>query len=368
VNILQRSLGSSTTQSPYLRAVLSLGNGSAGRDENSFWKQVFGLLEDDFGFSSANIYVQEEPGNFTRRSALSLSVGVVTRIENAALPPLVSAVLSQQSTVFVDRTSLATQRAWLTAPARRGIALPLWSEDRLIAIIEAVSDIDAAFSAEMREWLALFGEQITRWYVAVRQQRALVERLAEANTMLRRLTRQAEAREEQSLETLKSEWNTYLQRRGNIIGYDLEVGAQEQLLRADGLPAEVRAAMERGQAIVETHDGRETLSVPIIVRGTLLGAMAFTLPIGRHLTERQNELARGVAERLGTSLESTRLFEQTHTLAQRERQANESTARLQGIVDVQTIINLAAADFREVLGAVYTNITLDLKTPVQEAG
>jgi GAF domain-containing protein len=138
------------------------------------------------------------------------------------------------------------------------------------------------------------------------------------------------------------------------------------LLRADDLPAELRAVMERGQTLVETHDEQETLSVPIIVRGTLLGAMAFRLPPARHMTERQLELARSVAERLGTALENTRLFEQSRTLAQRERQANESAARLQGIVDVETLINLAASDFREVLGAVYTRVSLNLDPAAQQ--
>jgi GAF domain-containing protein len=349
-----------------VRAILLLGGAASVISETDFWTRVFSLLDDEFGFAVASVYLQDEEGFFTRRSLIGMSVGVASRVERAMLPPIVGAVLTDRTPMFVDASSKEEQRKLIAAPARRGFALPLVVERRLFGILEATSDQSAGFNKTERGWLALLGEQIARWYAVIENTQRLEARLAETNATLKRLTTQIQIRENQALAAVKTEWDNYLARRGRVVGFDLDVGAEEMLLRADDLPAELRAVMERGQTLVETHDEQETLSVPIIVRGTLLGAMAFRLPPARHMTERQLELARSVAERLGTALENTRLFEQSRTLAQRERQANESAARLQGIVDVETLINLAASDFREVLGAVYTRVSLNLDPAAQQ--
>jgi GAF domain-containing protein len=91
--------------------------------------------------------------------------------------------------------------------------------------------------------------------------------------------------------------------------------------------------------------------------------MSFTLPTNHALTQRQIELSRNVAERLGAALESSRLFEQSQAQADRERQASETTSHLLGVTDVQTVLDLAAADFQEALGAVYTRVYLNIDTP-----
>ncbi len=349
-----------------LQALLSLGGEAAVMDEIAFWSQVFSLLEQDFGFAVTSVYIQDDPTHFKRRTPLNMRVGIINRIEQSQLSPLVRTALAERAPVFVDTTMPEARRSLISAPARRGVALPLIAGERLLGVVEATSDSGASFGSSERQWLSLAGDQIARWLSVLENTQRLEARLAETNAALARLTALAERRESEALAALRTEWNTYLQRRGSVVGFDLDIGASEQLLRADDLPESLRTVMERGQTMVETNGTSETLSVPIIVRGTLLGAMTFTLPPQQRLTERQTELARGVAERLGTALENSRLFEQTRTLAQRERQANESAARLQGIVDVQTLINLAASDFREVLGAVYTRVSLSLENVAQE--
>jgi GAF domain-containing protein len=366
VRRIERLTGSSAAGSSRVHALLELGGAASILSETDFWMRIFALLEDEFGFALASVYLQDEEGQFTRRSPLGMSTGVTTRLERALLPPLVGAALTLRTPIFVDSASKADQRKLIAAPAQKGVALPMLIERRFFGILEATSDEGASLNASERQWLVLLGEQIARWYAAIENTQRLEARLAETNATLKRLTTQLQIRENQALATLKTEWDSYLKRRGRVVGFDLEVGAEETLLRADDLPDELRAVMERGQTAVETRDDQQTLSVPIIVRGTLLGAMAFTLPPNRRMTERQTELARGVAERLGTALENTRLFEQSRTLAQRERQANESAARLQGIVDVEALIKLAASDFREVLGAVYTRVSINLDGAAQQ--
>lgn len=366
VRRLERFTRSSVAGSGRLQALLSLGGAAVAANELDFWTQLFRLLEDEFGFGVASVYLQEDATHFVRRNALNMSVGVISRLEREQLPALANAVLAEGAAVFIDRNSDEARRKLVAAPARCAFALPMIHDEQLLGVIEANSSDAHTFDIAERDWLKMLGEQAARWYAVIAQMQRLERRLAETNATLKRLTAQLDLRERQALAILRDEWDGYLKRRGSAIGFDLEVGAQEQLLRADDLPDALRAVMERGELSLEVRDDVQTLSAPILVRGILLGAMTFTLPPGRRLNERQTELARNVAERLGSALENTRLFEQSRTLAQRERQANESAARLQGIVDVQTLIDLAAQEFREVLGAVYTRVSLNLANATQE--
>jgi GAF domain-containing protein len=341
-----------------MQAVMALGGDADFTDDQLLWTRVAAILEQYFDFTSVAIYVREEQNDFSRRTLLGMHFGVTSRLDRSQLTPLISAALNAEAVTLIDRGMSAYHRSLITAPARKSAALPLQLGSRLLGVIEATSDISASFRRNDAQMLTVLAEQSARWFAAVQAAQTLTRQLSEAQGALTRLSEQIRIRENQALRALQTEWDSYLKRRGSVVGYDMD-SAAERIIRADDLPADLRAAMERGQAVVETRGEQQVLSVPIIVRGTLLGAMAFTMPIGRMLTERQIELTRSVAERLGAALETTRLFEQSRLLAERERLANETAARLQGILDVQTLIDLAAEDFRTVLGAVYTQVVVN---------
>ncbi|MBE0690418.1 MAG: GAF domain-containing protein, partial [Anaerolineae bacterium] len=143
-------------------------------------------------------------------------------------------------------------------------------------------------------------------------------------------------------------------------GYDLvrETG-NYRLLQAGDIPDILRATLEKGEPIIEEQEDVQTLTIPIAFRGELLGAMAFSMPPGQPLNQRKIELARSVAERLGAALENTRLLEQTQSQAERELQASTIGARLTGVTDVQTVLDLAVSEFQTALGAVYARAYLE---------
>lgn len=58
-----------------------------------------------------------------------------------------------------------------------------------------------------------------------------------------------------------------------------------------------------------------------------------------------------MAERLALALENTRLFEQSQSQALRERKASEVSTALIGATDVRVVLNMAAEQFKDALGA-----------------
>src|SRR5678816_910150 len=111
---------------------------------------------------------------------------------------------------------------------------------------------------------------------------------------------------------------------------------------------------------IETAGDEQIVNVPITFREQTLGAMSFAVPKGQQLSERQVEMARIVAERLALALENTRLFEQSQAQAIRERKASEVSGLLIGATDVYSVLNLAAQNFNEALGAIHTRIYICL--------
>jgi hypothetical protein len=154
-------------------------------------------------------------------------------------------------------------------------------------------------------------------------------------------------------------WGDYLQGRGDgFIGFDLN-NENAALVPAGDLPAQVRAALEHGDAVTHEIAGELVLSVPIQLRDEMLGAMAFTMPPGQIVNERQVTIARIVAQRLALALENTRLVEQSQAQAARESKASEVASSLIGQQSVDAVLALAAANFQDALGAIYTQIYLE---------
>jgi GAF domain-containing protein len=129
--------------------------------------------------------------------------------------------------------------------------------------------------------------------------------------------------------------------------------------RADGMPESIQSALETGDISIEEDADDQLVRVPITLRGQTLGAMAFRVPKGNQtIGLRQKELMNSVVQRLGLALENKRLFEQSQSQAQRERKANEVGSTLLSTTDIEAVLQLAADNFNEALGAVQTRIYL----------
>jgi GAF domain-containing protein len=159
-----------------------------------------------------------------------------------------------------------------------------------------------------------------------------------------------------------SGWANYVQGRGGVFGYDfseqLEDESGGKFVLASDLTPSMHEALALGDVVVERGEEYHLLNAPILLRGEVLGAMSFTLPMDQPLSERQLELARTIAVRLGVALENTRLFEQSQAQAARERKATEVANALLTTTDMTALVSQAAESFYEALGAVYTRVVV----------
>jgi GAF domain-containing protein len=155
-----------------------------------------------------------------------------------------------------------------------------------------------------------------------------------------------------------------------LFGFDLHE-FESRVIPVEELNDSLRSALVKGETLVQEDGIQQHISIPILLRGQVLGAIALTLPLNRPVTRRQMEMISSVVQRLALALENKRLFEQSQSQAQRESRANEIAALLLSTTDVEAVMSLAANRFNEALGAIQTRIhltgsTVNLPNPQEE--
>lgn len=343
-------------------------------NENSDESDIFAALIDTirrrFGYTLVQIYRLNEEGDLTnepRGAQARLAFGSYTTISLRSDNAL-SEAARDGYVVRVSQFSPESHRSHFLPNTRYGLAIPLIHQRHVLGVLDVQSTADRDFSDGTATALALLAEEAAANVDYVQKlnltQRTLLEQQG-ANARLREQL--AELRRQGEL-VMGSTWDTYLHRRGKAaIGYDFSLEDTSPIAASD-MPDSLRSAFAHHEVTIEQRDEEQVLNVPIILRGEVMGVMAFSLPAGRAITARQKELAQNVASRLSSALENRRLFEQVEAQAIRERQANEVGALLLGATDVNTVLRLAASSFNDALGAVNTQIYLQPSALVLSPG
>ncbi len=330
-----------------------------GSDEATILNQMLDTLRRDFGYSLVQVYRLDETGMLSNQLGEQARQPLATyRSYSLNTGNALSRAAREQEIIRVSAESPETEREHFMLDSLVGLAVPMVHQGRTIGVIDIQSATALRFSVGTLNALQLLAEDIAASVNYVRQLRLLQRSLQEERSASAGLREQLREVRRQSAVLVGDTWDTYLQQRGKrALGYDLAMSADAPTAATD-LPADLMPVFENKTLIEEQTDTGRVLKVPIVLRGEVMGAMAFTLPGNKALNERQRELAQQVASRLASALENKRLFEQVEAQARRERKANESGAMLLSSTDVDTVLALAAANFQEALGAINAQIFL----------
>lgn len=97
------------------------------------------------------------------------------------------------------------------------------------------------------------------------------------------------------------------------------------------------------------ESGRQTVSVPIRLRGEVIGTLSVLTPRQESITSNQMELIKAVAERVAISAENARLFEETTRRAEREHLVSEITAKIRETNDPDEMLKRAVEELQRAL-------------------
>jgi GAF domain-containing protein len=93
-----------------------------------------------------------------------------------------------------------------------------------------------------------------------------------------------------------------------------------------------------------------TLIMPVKIRNQVQGIVKLCQPDGSDpWTKEEIDLVETLCERLGSAVESARLYEETRRRAERERLTSEIIAKMRATNDPRTILQTAAVELRKAL-------------------
>ena len=331
-------------------------------DENGILIRLLEIIEQELGFDIAQIYLPDAEGKYTLRLRLGLAratdTSASTRVALRGGDEIVlNEALMMREPVFVTTRDAIARSEHLIAPAVESMMVPLIYQNQILGVLDVQSERRETFTENTVTGLRNIAAQAAREIVQARRLTELESNVRDQEAILNRFMTQVSELQWRSESVAAQDWGRYLQGRGQAgFGFDYERG---NIVASSDLSEQIRQAIQHGDIYTERRDGAQIVNVPITLRDQVLGALSFTLPSDRTVSDRQIDMLRTVANRLVVALESNRLFEQTQAQAQRERKASEIGSVLLSATDVSVVLDLAAENFNEALGAIHTRVTLE---------
>jgi len=328
-------------------------------DENAILTNALNLIRDRFQYLFAQVYLADEEGVLSQSVRTGLvqqdaPLGSGLRMGDTSIVSE-SARLKQPTVTSSD--DAPPRRTHMLTAANYAAAVPIIVDEKVVGVLDIQTSSQTPFSQNELNVLLLLADQLGTAMLGARTMGDLRRALREQESANNRLQGQLQEYRLREHRNVTDVWSGYVQGRGKqAIGYDLVPESPATPLPADDLPPPITKTLQTGQLQIDNSGDEQIVNVPITFRDQTLGAMSFTLPKDQAVSEKQIEMAQIVAERLALALDNTRLFEQSQAQALRERKASEVTSMLIGATDVTTVLEIAAANFNEALGAVHTHI------------
>jgi GAF domain-containing protein len=309
-------------------------------DVETLLEQTVGLISDRFGFYHTGIFLLDAEGEYAVLRAASSEegrrllarghrlkvgeVGVVGYVTERGEPRIAQDVSVDE--LYFNNPAMPATRSEMTVPLRvRG---------KIIGALDVQSVDLEAFSSEDVSVLQTLADQVA---VAIENARLIAESQAAV-----------EAAQRAYGEMSRVAWSEMLRtRRGLRACHDPQGILRTEVARSE----EARAPEQEEGAPLEGAERPDNHSVPLKVRGQVIGWLDAYVPGENSWTAEQHELLETLADQLSVALESARLFEDAQRRAAREQLVGEVTGRLRASLDVDTVLQTTIRELGRVLGA-----------------
>lgn len=222
---------------------------------------------------------------------------------------------------------------------RSEMALPMKIREQVIGVLDVQSQNRGEFTEDDLNILGILASQVS---VAIENARLF-------------------AKTELALAEVQGLYSQYLQKEWkNLRIHPGKVGYRQSPTGGAALKTplefpELQKSEGAGKLLIRQANNTQdepSILAPINLRGQIIGAMNIKSPTkDRKWTQDEINLIQAVTDRLAVALENARLFEETTRRAERERLVSEITGKIRSVNDPQTMIQMAADELRNILGA-----------------
>ncbi|MEP7290164.1 MAG: GAF domain-containing protein [Chloroflexota bacterium] len=226
---------------------------------------------------------------------------------------------------------------------------PLKIGDSVIGVLDLQSRLSDAFAEEDVPIFQSLADSVAVAIDNARLFEQTEQRLQENQGLVEQMRAAMSEVERLNRSLTQSVWTQYLGNKGEQLSVDVDFSTHI-VGRSGGSTPTLSAAMETNQLVQKPSRDGVIVSMPLRVRGLVVGAMEFELQ-GEALAPEDASLVQAVAERFGLAVESTRLYEESRRVAQRETMLNEIGSRLQRTNSINAVLTEAARGLQTTLGA-----------------
>lgn len=320
--------------------------------ERIYHAQIF--LSDDSGAEARLTASTGEVGKKLIERAHGLKVGSVSVIGQVTY--LGKYIIAQSGS-----SDSVHQRNELLPETQVEAAFPLRIGERVIGALDLQSkDRDAFNRDDLAQSFQTLADSIGLAIDNIRQFERAEQRVKE-NQNLAEEAREALRQVERLNERLTGRiWSDYISGAGHDIGLAVDFELKQSITQAE-LTASIAQAIQSQEMVRTTIDNQQVITMPLRVRGRVMGAMEFELDEKGEFSAEDKDLLQEVAQRFGVAIENVRLVNESQRSAQREAFVNQIVGRLQTINNVEDMVTEAARGLRDALKA--QKIAIKLGTP-----
>ncbi|MBI5568127.1 MAG: GAF domain-containing protein, partial [Chloroflexi bacterium] len=232
-------------------------------------------------------------------------------------------------------------------PSASLLYVPLKRGDEIIGVLSVQTYQFDAYTGDHMGLLTGVASQLSTAILNARLYEQTRRAVEELNALNRQLTGEA--------------WQSYVQTRSPdaVIWHAndprlSQVGSQQAEQLAAG---EVTVERVANEAEIPPTDGDCLISVPIALRGQLIGALRFRTAANKW-DDNARAMATSIAGHLAQAAENTRLIEQTQRTARREQQIAQAADKIHRASDLNTILQTAVQEIARITGSTDVGIQL----------
>jgi GAF domain-containing protein len=228
---------------------------------------------------------------------------------------------------------------------RSEMALPLRAGRAIIGALDVQSTIANAFSNEDINILSTLADQVS---IAIQNARQFEQ--------TRQALSDAEALAKQFVQT---GWQEFT-RKKNLLGIQ-HTGARSSLVY--GKNGNDKAEQPRYADSTRLRSRGVSLSLPIELRGEVIGFVDVRSPENRPWDEDELDIVRAIIERAAIAMENARLLEESQRQASKEAKIGEVTARISSSINMRSVLQTAVEELGRALPGSDVVIQFETKPP-----
>ncbi len=162
---------------------------------------------------------------------------------------------------------------------------------------------------------------------------------------------------------MEQAWSEYLASQSDQLGVNVDF-ENDEIENSETWSETLTRAIQDGNIIQTVEDNQRLITIPLKVRGQVVGAMEFEMESDGSIDPNDLTLIQEVSERFGLAAENTRLVEESQRVAQREALINEVGSRLQATNNIESTLTEAVRSLNNILGA--RRVSIKLREPNNE--